>query len=309
MDADLTELLTHSLRELFASGADPAVELTGLGWAEVQAEHGASADALPFREQGRALVASTLLDHVVLAELDGLPASARAVVHPWRPEDPTAGGLLLSDPAAVDDVVVFRPDGGVALVPGTGLLDVRPLEGFGHDTGWHHVVRLTDPEPAPIAVPQGARATAAAQRALAAELIGVCEAALALAVEHTTNRRQYGRPIGSFQAVRHRLAEAHVAVVSAQDVLDVAVAAAPSPDGGIWEARIAKITAGRAQADVMRSVVQFFGALGVTRESIVHRFVERAATLDAVYGGHRYLTERLGRELLDGAALAPVVSI
>ena len=153
------------------------------------------------------------------------------------------------------------------------------------------------------------RAVAAAHRALAAELGGVCDAALALVVEHTTTRRQYGRPIGSFQAVRHRLAEAQVAVAAAQDVLGVAIAAAGQDDGGGWSARIAKITAGRAQAETMRSLVQFFGALGVTQESPVHRYVNRAATLDALYGGHRHLTERLGRDLLDGAPLEPVVGI
>jgi Acyl-CoA dehydrogenase, C-terminal domain len=310
MDVELAGLLTHSLRELFDQDGGHATALADLGWADVRAEHGASADALLFREQGRAVVASTLLDGVVLNELAGLSAvTGRAVVHPWQPDDPPAGGLLLADPTEVDDVVTFRRDGGVALVPRAGLVDVRPLAGFGQDAAWHQVQTPADTDAPLTGVHGGARAVAAAQRALAAELIGVCEAALAATVAHATGRFQYGRAIGSFQAVRHRLAEAHVAVASAQDVLDVAVAASAGDDGGAWEARLAKITAGRAQAEVMRSTVQLFGALGVTRESVVHRWVERAALLDAAYGSHRRLTEHLGRALLDGAPLSPVVTV
>lgn len=315
MDAELRTLLTGSLRAMFATGADRATVLDELGWADVRQAHGAAADALLFREQGRALAASTLLDDVVLAELGARSASTtRAVVHPWRPEDPAHGGVLPKNPAGLDEVVLGGADGSAVVAPVPGPDAVRPLAGFGRDTGWYEVLRLSTSTPRSTSAstlpgePGWPRAVAAAQRALAAELVGLCEAALALAVDHTTNRRQYGRPIGSFQAVRHRLAEAHVAVASAQDVVDVAVDAA-ARDGGIWEARIAKIAAGRAQAEVMRSVVQFFGALGVTQESVVHRYVARAATLDALYGSHRRLTEQLGRELLDGATLAPVVTI
>ena len=69
---------------------------------------------------------------------------------------------------------------------------------------------------------------AAAHRALAAEIIGVAERALELAVEHTSTRRQFNAPIAAFQAVRHRLADAYVAIAAARALL-AASFARPSP--------------------------------------------------------------------------------
>jgi alkylation response protein AidB-like acyl-CoA dehydrogenase len=230
------------------------------------------------------------------------------VVHPWQPACPAAGGVLLVPPSDMGRTVLVH-EGGVSWVPSSELTVVRELDGFADGTGWYAVDDLAEMDWTPVVGADPRPAIAAAHRALAAEIAGVCDAALTLVLAHTTNRRQYGRPIASFQAVRHRLAEAHVAAAAAQDVLDVAVVSAGRNDASGWAARIAKITAGRAQADIMRSAVQFFGALGVTQESAVHRYVSRAATLDALHGGHRHLTEQLGRELLDGAALEPVAGI
>ncbi|HVW45057.1 MAG TPA: acyl-CoA dehydrogenase family protein, partial [Amycolatopsis sp.] len=136
------------------------------------------------------------------------------------------------------------------------------------------------------------------------EISGVCQAALDLAAGHTSARVQYGRPIASFQAVRHRLAECHVAIADIASILDAAWA-----DGGAWAAAIAKVRAGRAQAEVMRHGVQVLGAMGLTGESEMHRYVTRAAALDALLGGHRLLTGRIGRTLLSGAPADPVVEV
>jgi alkylation response protein AidB-like acyl-CoA dehydrogenase len=59
----------------------------------------------------------------------------------------------------------------------------------------------------------------------------------------------------------------------------------------------------------MRHGVQVLGAMGLTRESDMHRFVTRAAALDALFGGHRALTGALGADLLAGADPLPVVEI
>jgi alkylation response protein AidB-like acyl-CoA dehydrogenase len=120
-----------------------------------------------------------------------------------------------------------------------------------------------------------------------------------LVLAHATARVQFGRSIGSFQAVRHRLAEAYVAMAGARSVLDNAYAVAGS-DGDLWAAIVAKIRAGQAQAVLMRHAVQVFGAIGLTRESDLHRYVERAAALDALFGGHQALTEVIGSAVLGG---------
>lgn len=331
MDAATGELLTASLRELFAapgSAADVGARLADLGWDEVLAEDPAWATTLLFTEQGRALAGSRALDDVVLAPLRAvLPPAAgpRAVLYPHPADDvdgvPAARaslrGLLLGPVEPGTEVVVPVPAGdgtSVLTLPSDRVTDgAVPVGGFDPGSGWLLVQELTPPADA-VALPADAAwqdAVAAGRRALAAEILGVCEAALALAVAHTSARVQYGRPLAGFQAVRHRLSEAYVAVTGARAVLDVAwgAAAGGDPDAAAWAAAVAKIRAGRAQADCLRTGVQVLGAMGLTKESDMHRYVTRAAALDAVLGGWRALTERIGTELRAGAAMAPVAGI
>jgi Acyl-CoA dehydrogenase, C-terminal domain len=323
LDAGTAALLAGSLRELLPAHADGrglAEALDGLGWAEVLAEDPATATTLLFTQHGRSLATSRALDDVVLAELAGvLPAPAGAVLHPHpldgaEPAGDAIRGLLLGPVDAGTGVAVPVSTGGP-----TGLL-VLPAEELtagavavgGMDPGSAWLAVEGVPLPAAPPAPAGdawTRAVAAARRALTAELVGVCAAALELAVAHTSARVQYGRPIGSFQAVRHRLAESHVAITATRTTLEAAWTAAAAPDGGSWAATVAKLRAGAAQAEVMRHCVQVFGAMGLTRESDLHRYVGRAAALDALLGGSALLAEAVGTALLDGAEADPVVHI
>ncbi|HVV08173.1 acyl-CoA dehydrogenase family protein [Amycolatopsis sp.] len=323
MDAATAELLTGSLRELFAGSAGREIgpALAALGWAEVVAEDPAGATTLLFTEQGRALASSPALDAVLLAELDRvLPAGhgTRAVLYPHpadgdRPStvDGPVRGILLAGLDSVDELVVpVRVDGAVALLTADpGGVTTEPVAGFDGGSGWFTVTgRQPSGTPVPAAR-EWERAVAAGRRALAAEIAGVCQAALDLAVAHTSARVQYGRPIASFQAVRHRLAEAHVAINDIASMLDAAWPVAGNADGGAWAAALTKLRAGRAQAEVMRHGVQVLGAMGLTSESAMHSYVTRAGALDALLGGHRLLSETTGRALLAGAPADPVVEV
>lgn len=331
LDTATQKLLAGSLRDLFAANtgqAAVATALAELGWDEVRASDPATATTLLFTEHGRALATSSVLDDVLLAELTpALPVATggRAVLYP-HPLDggtlPSRGaplrGLLLGDLDGITKVIAPYDTGastGLLVVPAGQVADVAteasifdprvrwllveagPLSG---DLSWDHV---DDAEGAWI------RAQAAGRRALAAEITGICEAALEIATAHTSARVQYGRPIASFQAVRHRLAEAHVAITAARRTTEVAWMSADSPDGGAWAARMAKLRVGRAQAEVLRNTVQVLGAMGLTSESEMHRYVTRAAALDALLGGHASLAEAAGADLLHGTDAPPVVEI
>ncbi|WP_040830977.1 acyl-CoA dehydrogenase family protein [Nocardia jiangxiensis] len=316
LDAETRTVIAESLREMFAARtgrASLAPLLAELGWADVLAEDPRAAVGLLFTEHGRALASSRALDDVVLAELPEVTAAdlRRAVVYPSGTIDlPPAGGpidgVVLGSLDDVDEVVV--PAAGAQGTPALFVVpvaDVRgstaPLGGFDPDTGWTAIAGLALGDPVAIPAGQGwERAVAAGRRALSAEILGICDAVMALVTAHTTARVQFNRPIGSFQAVRHRLAEAAVAIAGAHSVLDAAWDGASSPDGGGWAAKIAKVRVGRAQAELMRNAVQVFGALGLTQEGDLHRYVTRAAALDALLGGHRLLTEVVGRAVLDG---------
>lgn len=304
LDDATAELLAGSLREVLAGSGGLGAALRELGWADVLADDPARATTLLFTEHGRALATSRALDDVVLAELAPvLPPGDRAVLYP--------GGLLLGPLDGVTEVVVpvGTTEVDLHLVAADDVVAAgRPVAGFDPGSGW---LRIT-PSPTGPAVPAGdvwPRAVAAGRRALAAEIIGVCAAALGIATAHTTSRVQYGRPIATFQAVRHRLAEAHVAVEAARSSLDAAWAARAAVDGGVRAALLAKLAAGRAQREVMRHAVQVCGAMGLSAEGELHRFVTRAAALDLLLDGHLALAAELGADLLAGAEIDPVVGI
>jgi hypothetical protein len=212
-----------------------------------------------------------------------------------------AGGawVLLGRPA--DDALVAFPGGGSARF---GDLDTSPLRSIDPDLGWLSVAGVTAAAWADGVTAAGLAdgvtaagwadgVTAAARRALAAELIGVTEEALRLAIEHTSNRFQFGAPIAAFQAVRHRLADGEVALGAARALLAVAF-----DEGGAVAAAAAKVQAARAHDLVSANAIQVCGAIGATMEHPLHRYVNRGFALDALLGDRQALAAELGAGVL-----------
>ena len=134
---------------------------------------------------------------------------------------------------------------------------------------------------------------------------------LALARSHALDRVQFGRPLASFQAVRHRLAETLVALegaeatLAAADALAGASAAnglggAPTAGGGGDElaALLAKAAAGQAALTAARHCQQVLGGIGFTAEHGLNRHVRRALVLDGLLGSARELTCEAGARLV-----------
>lgn len=334
LDPELRSSLQTSLRELFA--ATPGGELTAaldqLGWPEVEAEDPATAARMLFHAHGAALASSAVLsDSIIRSFGPDFPVAGQrmSLLFPHPSDDgarpgsqaaPRLRGILLDTPPHGTLVLVPTCRGDRVMahpVDAAWVLErSRPASGFDASSTWL-VVDTNDPLPEsrphpPVAVDWVA-AVAWGRRAIAAEILGVCEAALRLAADHVTSRHQYGRAIGSFQAVRHRLSEAHVAVESATSLLDAVWGNATdeswfdSPPE--WAAAAAKARAGRAQSEVMRTGVQVLGAMGLTLESPMHRHVTRAAALDQLLGSHVRLEESLGDSLLAGTTAYPIASI
>jgi alkylation response protein AidB-like acyl-CoA dehydrogenase len=113
--------------------------------------------------------------------------------------------------------------------------------------------------------------------ALSAEQAGAAAAALALTVAYSKVRVQFGRPIGSFQALQHRMAEMHVLVESARSLSYAAAEAADqgAPDTGL-RAAAAKVYCSEALAQVSSEMIQLHGAIGMTWEHVAHRYFKRA---------------------------------
>jgi alkylation response protein AidB-like acyl-CoA dehydrogenase len=121
----------------------------------------------------------------------------------------------------------------------------------------------------------GAAALAAARDqgyiALAAEQTGAAERALEITVGYAKTRVQFGRPIGSFQALQHRMADMYVSVESARSLW---MEAAREPDQAMAAAAMAYCS--RALRSVAAEMIQMHGAIGVTWEHPAHRYLKRA---------------------------------
>ncbi|WP_329344953.1 acyl-CoA/acyl-ACP dehydrogenase [Streptomyces sp. NBC_01352] len=122
--------------------------------------------------------------------------------------------------------------------------------------------------------------------AMAVTMVGACRRVLDLVLEHACTRRQFGAPIGSFQAVQHKAADMHVAIERAHALAYHAALtiAADDPDRPL-AAAMAKAAAGECQALVFRHGIQLFGAMGFTWENDLQFALKRAKAGELMLGG------------------------
>jgi Acyl-CoA dehydrogenase, C-terminal domain len=202
---------------------------------------------------------------------------------------------LIGAAAAVGTPPAASPDAAATARVSIAAVEVEAAGGFDPDLGVQHVrgqvplsgVDMTDD------LDRWMTAVGLAQRALGHELIGVAEGALATALAHVTERQQFGRPIGTFQAVKHRLADVQVAITAARKALDVA-----------WEldvpfpSTVAKALCGQAALLAAKHCQQVCGGIGFTWEFGLHRYVRRAYLLDSIFGPAQAQELEIGRQLI-----------
>ncbi len=112
--------------------------------------------------------------------------------------------------------------------------------------------------------------------ALSAEQAGAARRALDLTVSYTMTRVQFGRVIGSFQALQHRLADLHVLVESARSLARACAAAAGDASGLGLRAAAAKVYCSEVLMRTAAEMIQMHGAIGITWEHQAHRYLKRA---------------------------------
>jgi hypothetical protein len=315
VDADTRDLLRDSIRALLQSrDGDLVAGLDELGWQEVVAEDPAGATDLLFTEQGLAGRQSAALD-AVLIDIGGgdlresvPPDGQLAVLHPFgtveshrRADHLDIDGVLLTDPVRTAGVAVGVSDDHASVY----LLDAErvasstvPVRGFDPASSLFRITTSVSMAEVQECKTDWQAAVAVARRALAAELAGNGSAMLNIAVEQVGQRTQFGRPIGSNQTPRHRLAQSYVLLAGAQGLIG---AAWDSHDS--WDATVAKAYAGYASDDVGRTCLQVCGAIGLTAEHSLGGFVKRARILDGLYGGWRRSVDHIGSQLLSRGAI------
>jgi alkylation response protein AidB-like acyl-CoA dehydrogenase len=142
--------------------------------------------------------------------------------------------------------------------------------------------------------------------ATAAQLLGIGQRLIDTAVRYATEREQFGRPIGSFQAVKHMLANALVRLEFARPVVyRAAFSVARNVKSRPLDVSHAKAAASEAAVHAAKVSLQVHGAIGYTWEVDLHVWMKRAWALDAAWGTPLWHRARVGAAILDGAGAAP----
>ena len=129
---------------------------------------------------------------------------------------------------------------------------------------------------------------------MAAELVGVSQRVMEMAVEYARDRKQFDRPIGAYQAVSHRCADMLREVESARStMLWAAWAAEAEPETLPLAASMAKALASDAGWNVTSSALQVHGGIGFTWEHDLHFFLKRAKVDGTLYGSARAHRDRV----------------
>ena len=136
------------------------------------------------------------------------------------------------------------------------------------------------------ALPVIERALDRANAALCAEAIGIIEALNEATLEYLKTRKQFGQPIGRFQALQHRMADMTIKAVEARSMAILAASAMSGTDTGERARRVASAKAfvGQASRFVSQQAIQLHGAIGMTDELVVSHWFKRLAMIDMTYG-------------------------
>jgi alkylation response protein AidB-like acyl-CoA dehydrogenase len=271
--------------------------------------------ALVLEEAGRAALPEPLLEHTAVAiplvaetcddafcdRWLGAAAAGKATLAVRISDAPFVAGaararlLLLEHPGPHGVELHAVESANVSFVPQTSVDGARKLA----RVEWQ-------PSPETCMV-RGIRARQALDRAFdrgafatAAELIGVSRKLVEMTVEYVKLRQQFGKAVGSFQAVKHMLAEAHVAIELARPCVHRAAYALArrEPDHAV-HVSMAKAYASDAATRATRAALQCHGAIGYSFEYDLHLWMKRAWVQAAAYGDAAWHRTRIASLVLD----------
>jgi acyl-CoA dehydrogenase len=237
------------------------------------------------------------LPRVAAGEVKG----AVALLKPGTADQPpatAAGGQLSGDLGLVEysaqaDILVVAASDGLYLVEPTAAT-ITPQQVLDRTTRLATVTldgaaaeKLSNGNP--LAEILGRAAVLAAN-----DLVGIARKALTDTVEYDKTRVQFGKPVGSFQAIKHDLADIHIAVTMAEHAASYAAHAqdVDAPDRQV-AASIAKAKAGDTANAATSAMIQYHGGIGYTWEHDAHFYLKRAKRLEYAFGDAAQHRERI----------------
>ncbi|PEG59318.1 acyl-CoA/acyl-ACP dehydrogenase [Mycolicibacterium boenickei] len=270
-----------------------------------------------------AAAAGPVRDDLLGALAEGTRTAAFAVPDRAGAFDPAAVNVAVAEDGTLTGTVERVVDGGVVdvlLVAATGPDGVALYAVEATDPGVQRsplvTLDLTRPQATIVLTAAAAQLVAGADEAdrvvthafqvasalLAAEQVGAAQHLLDLSVEYAKSRLQFGRQIGSFQAVKHRLADCLVDLEHARSATYHAVwALTDGTDDPALAASIAQATASAAFAKIAADTIQVHGGIGFTWEHQAHLYFKRATTDAALLGSAEAHRSRVAELVLDDA--------
>ena len=268
---------------------------------------------LPLVEAGYAALAEPLVETVavgapLLADLGG-PLSAE-----WLPRVAAGEAVLtvgherngFAADAHIADLLLLQRGSELHAVPrSAATLTHQPSSDparklFRVDWNAGDATRVADGEQAQTLL---ARAFDRGALASAAQLVGLAQRMVDIAVEYATQREQFGKPIGSFQAIKHMLATVQIQIEFVRPLLArAAYSVAHGADTASADVSQAKATAGEAATAAAKTALQVHGAIGYTWECDLQIWMKRAWSLELAWGSSSSHRASLADAVIDGVA-------
>ncbi len=289
-DTGRTDGLWAALAEMGVVGMTAPTSVGGLGMDETDL-------VLLLEEAGRAALPEPLLEHTAV----GIPTLAEAggpVADAWLERAAAGEATLGAGPAdgyavgaaACDLVLLIGDQVGAVPVDGATLVEHRSIDGSRRlfEVGGDAVVLDADP----------ALAFDRAAAAAAAQCAGVAQHLLEATVEYAAQRFQFGKPVGSYQAVKHHLADAALKIEFARPAAHHAAwCIAVGDSDRSRDVSLAKALASEAVDLAARTALQCHGAIGYTYEHDLHLWMKRGWALSAAWGDAAWHRNRIAAAL------------
>ena len=208
--------------------------------------------------------------------------------------------LFVSDAAVADFLLVVARNGVFAVHAKAEGLKISPMSGMDLTRKLYVVQFSNTPAEELGSAAQLPRAFDIATTALAAELVGGMQRTLEITVEYAKTRKQFGKPIGSFQAVQHQCADMYLETESSRSAVYYAGWALEekAPDAAT-AVSIAKMYASDAARTVGNRGIQIHGGMGFTWENDLHLYYRRAKASETAFGDATFHRERIATAVID----------
>ena len=291
---------------------------------------------LLMEEAGRALLPGPFFSTVVLAgsvlDAVGTPEHKKKYLEPickgevrstvailesgatWNPRDVqlnavngklTGEKLFVSDAAIAEFVIVVARNGIFLVHSKARGLKISPMSGMDLTRKLYVVEFNNTPAEELGSSANLARAFDIATAALAAELVGGMQRTLDVTIEYAKTRKQFGKPIGMFQAVQHQCADMYLETESSRSAVYYAGWALEenAPDA-TTAVSIAKMYCGDAARSVGNRGIQIHGGMGFTWENDLHLYYRRAKASETAFGDATFHRERIASIVIDSSRVS-----